>query len=56
MDAAKMKEILKKQFGINNEDEFNAAVEGYTGINLGLFTTPIEERRIIGEQNSEAVA
>ena len=54
MDAAKMKEILKKQYGINNEEEFNAAVEGYAGINLGLFTTPIQ--KCVNEQKKEAVA
>lgn len=44
MEAAKIKEILKKQFGINSEEEFNAAVESMVGINLGIFTMPINGR------------
>ena len=44
MDAAKMKEILRKQFGITSEEEFNKAVESMVGINLGIFTKPIDGR------------
>lgn len=50
MNAAKMKEILRNEYGIRNENEFNAAVKGFAGINLGVFTMPIEGRRIIDEQ------
>ncbi len=42
MDAAKMKEILKREYGICNENEFNAAVSKSSGINLGIFTLPLE--------------
>lgn len=41
MEAAKMKDILKKQFGITTEEEFNKAVENMKGIGLGIFTVPI---------------
>lgn len=54
MDAAKMKEILKKEYGITNEEEFKQAVENSAGIDIGLFTMPFERRRK-SEQN-EAVA
>lgn len=54
MDAAKMKEILKKEYGITNEEEFKEAVEKSAGIDVGLFTMPFERRRT-SEQN-EAVA
>ena len=43
MDAAKLREILRKQFGITNEDEFNEAVKRSKGIDIGIFTTPIEK-------------
>ena len=33
MDAAKMKEILKTEYGICDEAEFNAAVSKSAGIN-----------------------
>ena len=41
MDAATMKEILRKQYGIKSEEEFNAAVNKYRGINIGIFTMPL---------------
>ena len=36
MDTAKMKEILKAEYGICDEAEFNAAVSKSVGINLGI--------------------
>lgn len=45
MDAAKLREILRTQYGITNEDEFNEAVKKSNGIDIGIFTTPIEETR-----------
>ena len=50
MDAAKMKEILKKQYGINNEEEFNMAVEKSKGINIGIFSMPFNEKDKLNEQ------
>lgn len=50
MDAARMKEILRKEYGINNEREFEAAVSNMPGIDIGIFTMPIEERIIADEQ------
>ena len=45
MDAAKMKEILKSEYGISNEKEFNAAVSKMAGINLlMLFHQPASSR------------
>ena len=43
-DAAKLREILKTEYGINNDEEFEAAVEKSAGINLGIFTNPLNER------------
>ena len=37
MDAAKMREILLKDFGIKNEAEFEAATRNMKGVNLGIF-------------------
>lgn len=55
MDVSMMKEILKKQFGINSEAEFNKAIEKSSGINLGIFCMPLNERSInCEEQNNEA--
>lgn len=54
MDAAKLKEILKREYGIKNEEEFDAAVKKSAGINLGIFTMPLIERSAIGEQKTKA--
>ena len=53
MDAAKMKEILKSEYGISNEKEFNAAVSKMTGINLGIFTMPLAERSVAAEEQTK---
>nr|DAE92164.1 MAG TPA: hypothetical protein [Myoviridae sp. ct5xZ3] len=44
MDAAKLKEILKNEYGINSEEEFNAAVSKSAKIDIGIFTMPLHER------------
>lgn len=56
MDAAKMKEILMTEYGIHNEKEFNEAVSKSVGINLGIFTMPLSERRIENEQKEKTMA
>ncbi len=56
MDAAGLKEILKTEYGINNEREFYAAVKKSVGINIGIFTMPLVERGGICEQKAEAEA
>lgn len=44
MDAARLREVLKTQYGIKDDSEFDAAVEKSSGVNLGLFTMPLMER------------
>lgn len=56
MDAAKMKEILKTEYGICDEAEFNAAVSKSVGVNLGIFTMPLTERGVRCEQTNKKVA
>ena len=56
MDTAKLKEILKTEYGICNEEEFNAAVRSSNGINLGIFTMPLPGRSEKSEQKTEAIA
>ncbi len=43
MDATKMKEILRREYGICSEEEFDAAVSKSDGIDLGMFTIPFAE-------------
>ena len=56
MDVARLKEILRQQYGINSESEFNMAVEKSKGINIGLFTKPLGERSNDCEQETEMPA
>lgn len=54
MDVAKMKEILKKEYGIRSENEFNIAVSKSAGINLGIFTIPLmKNNRICGRDENK---
>lgn len=53
MDAAKMKEILRSEYGISNEKEFNAAVSKMAGINLGIFTMPLAERSVAADEQKK---
>lgn len=39
----KLKEVLKSEYGINDKEEFEAAVRNFAGINLGIFTQPLPE-------------
>lgn len=45
MDAAKLKEILRLEYGIHNMTEFEEAVRKSEGINIGIFTMPFERRK-----------
>ena len=56
MNAAKLREILKTEYGIKTELEFDAAVKKMSGINLGIFTTPLDGRSETNEQKTEASA
>ena len=56
MEAAKLKEILSKQYGINSEEEFNMAVEKSAGINIGIFTTKLNAEVCETEQEVRASA
>lgn len=49
----KLKEVLKSEYGINNKEEFEAAVRNFAGINLGIFTQPLLERSAESEYQKE---
>ena len=44
MDAATMRDILKREYGICSQEEIDAAVRKSAGINIGIFTMPLGER------------
>lgn len=54
MEAAKLREILRTEYGISNEKEFDAAVKKFDGIDIGIFSMPLTERSLGSEQNTEA--
>ena len=56
VDAVRMKEILKNEYGISNEQEFNAAVSEMSGINLGIFTMPLERSASEDEKKKKTMA
>lgn len=45
MNAAKLREILKTEYGIKDEKEFEEAVRRSAGINIGIFITPFDGRK-----------
>ena len=49
----KLKEVLKSEYGINNKEEFEAAVRNFAGINLGIFTQPLPEWSAESEYQKE---
>lgn len=53
MDAARMKEILKSEYGIRDEKEFNMAVSKMAGINLGIFTMPLAEKEASEDEQAK---
>ena len=42
MDAAKLMEYLRTEFGIKDRAEFEVAVSQMQGIDLGIFTMPFK--------------
>lgn len=41
VDAARLREYLKSEFGIGSQEEFDMAVSKMKGVNLGIFTVPV---------------
>lgn len=42
MGAAELITFLREEFGIMNDEEFEAAVNASTGIDIGMFTQPLK--------------
>lgn len=42
MGAAELRTFLREEFGIMNDEEFEAAVNASTGIDIGTFTQPLK--------------
>lgn len=55
MDAARIREILKSEYGICSDDEFYEAVSKSSGVNLGIFTLPYTERSVRNGQKNETL-
>ncbi len=45
MDVSRLMDVLKTEYGIENEKQFDEAVRESAGINLGIFTMPLERRQ-----------
>ncbi len=48
--AEKLKEVLKNEYGINGKDEFEVALRNFEGINLGIFTMPFPEGKVVKKE------
>lgn len=42
MCAANLRKFLEEEYGIQNDEEFEMAVNASTGIDLGMFTEPFQ--------------
>lgn len=42
--AEKLKQILKEEYNINNQAELERAIIEYPGIDIGIFTLPIDKK------------
>lgn len=56
MDAAKLREILRTEYGINSENEFDEAVKRSSGVDIGIFTLPLSRRRRNDKETAAASA
>lgn len=56
MDAETMRGILKREYGINSQEEFDEAFRKSPGIDIGLFTMPLPTRRKNNEKTDKALA
>lgn len=44
MTASEMKEILRREYGINSMEEFEEELKKAKGIDISMFVQPIKER------------
>lgn len=42
-DVAKLREILKTEYGISSMEELDKALKESAGLNIGIFTTPLSK-------------
>lgn len=54
MDATRMREILRLEYGIKSDEEFLRAYDEMVGIDIGLFTSPLERGK--SDKDYETVA
>ena len=40
----RLREIMRKEFGINTDEELIRAVENMEGVDLGIFVTPVRRK------------
>lgn len=41
MDVLRMKAILKEEYGINSKEELEAAMQRFSGLDIGIFVSDI---------------
>lgn len=53
MNVTVLKELLKTEYGIYSESEFDKAVEEMPGVDLGIFTMPLKMEGNNSEQEDK---
>ena len=56
MNAADLRKILKEEYGIQNDEEFEMAINASTGVDVGLFTQPFKEGENDDKKTGKVVA
>jgi len=41
MDILKLREVLRKEYGIETEDDLQKAIKNCGGVQIGIFVSPI---------------
>lgn len=53
MNAAELRKYLEEEYGIMNEEDFEKVVAESPGVNLGLFTMPLNGGKNNDEKTDE---
>lgn len=54
MNADKLREILRLEYGIRSDEELYDAVAKMKPLDIGLFTTPIKQKGVHNARNETA--
>ena len=50
----RLKEVLKDDYGINNQEELEDAISKSKGLDIGIFTQPLKNEAVINKDELKA--